>query len=282
MADQVDAQPQSPPRLQMRSVSKRFGATVALDDVDLTTTIAGKTLRAPLIIGGLMSNMDMLTTVYCYGSPEMALLSAAYTDITKWLGVPEYETAGCSDAKMFDEQAALEATMNITTAALVGGNMIHDVGYLEQGLTSSMEMMVASDEIIDRVKRILRGIPVTDETRALDVMDEVGSLFRLEGKKGSVVKINDVERVVSAMARIPPQTVSTSDREKLKTLDRDLKLVIYGQDQAIEALAATTLQQENRRLEEKLRQAELIIDVQKKVSEMLNTPLKTPDGEGID
>lgn len=129
---------------------------------------------APLIIGGLMSNMDMLTTVYSYGSPEMALLSAAYTQITKWLGVPMYETAGCSDAKMFDEQAAMEATINIATAALVGGNMIHDVGYLEQGLTSSMEMMVASDEIIDMVKRIMRGIPVDDDSMALDVMDEVG------------------------------------------------------------------------------------------------------------
>jgi trimethylamine--corrinoid protein Co-methyltransferase len=129
---------------------------------------------APLIIGGLMSNMDMQTTVYCYGSPEMALLSAAYTDITKWLGVPEYETAGCSDSKMFDEQAAMEATINIATAGLIGGNMIHDVGYLEQGLTSSPELLVASDEIIDMVKRILRGLPVTDDTRALDVMDRVG------------------------------------------------------------------------------------------------------------
>jgi trimethylamine--corrinoid protein Co-methyltransferase len=134
-------------------------------------------LRKPgssLIIGGLMSNMDMRTTVYCYGSPEMALLSAACTQVTKWLGVPMYETAGCSDAKLFEEQAAMEAALNIATSALVGGNMIHDVGYLEQGLTSSMEMMVASDEIVDMVKRILRGIPVTDETMALDVMDEVG------------------------------------------------------------------------------------------------------------
>jgi trimethylamine--corrinoid protein Co-methyltransferase len=129
---------------------------------------------ASLIIGGLMSNMDMITTVYCYGSPEMALLSAAYTEITKWLEVPMYETAGCSDVKAFDEQAAMEATINIATAALVGGNMIHDVGYIEQGLTSSMEMMVASDEIIDMVKRILRGIPVSDETMALDVMEAVG------------------------------------------------------------------------------------------------------------
>jgi trimethylamine--corrinoid protein Co-methyltransferase len=121
-----------------------------------------------------MSNMDMLTTVYCYGSPEMALLSAAYTQITKWLEVPEYETGGCSDAKLFDEQAAMEATINLATAALVGGNMIHDVGYIEQGLTSSPEMMVASDEIIDMVKHILGGIPVTDETMALDTIDEIG------------------------------------------------------------------------------------------------------------
>jgi trimethylamine--corrinoid protein Co-methyltransferase len=52
--------------------------------------------------------------------------------------------------------------------------MIHDVGYLEQGLTSSPEMLVASNEIIDRVKRILRGVPVNDETLALDVMEDVG------------------------------------------------------------------------------------------------------------
>jgi trimethylamine--corrinoid protein Co-methyltransferase len=104
----------------------------------------------------------------------MALLSAAYTEITKWLGVPEYETAGCSDAKLFDEQAAMEATINIATSALVGGNMIHDVGYLEQGLTGSFDMLVASDEIIDMVKRILRGVPVTDDTMALNVMSDVG------------------------------------------------------------------------------------------------------------
>jgi trimethylamine--corrinoid protein Co-methyltransferase len=134
-------------------------------------------LRKPgvqLIIGGLMSNMDMLSTIYCYGSPEMALLSAGYTDITKWLRVPEYETAGCSDAKLFDEQAAMEAAINISTAGLVGGNMIHDVGYLDSGLTSSMELMVASDEIIDMIKRILQGIPVNDETTALEAIKEVG------------------------------------------------------------------------------------------------------------
>jgi trimethylamine---corrinoid protein Co-methyltransferase len=134
-------------------------------------------LRKPgcqVIIGGLMSAMDMQTAVYPYGSPEMALLSAGYTEITKWMRVPEYETAGCSDAKCFDEQACMEAAINISTASMIGGNMIHDIGYIEQGLCSSPHMLVASDEIISRTKRIMRGIPVTPETQALDVLDEVG------------------------------------------------------------------------------------------------------------
>lgn len=129
---------------------------------------------AEIIIGGLMSNMDMLTATYTYGSPELPLMGAAYTDLTKWLRVPMYETAGCSDAKLFDEQATMETSINIATAAHIGGNMIHDVGYLDSGLTSSMELMVSCDEIIDMIKRILRGIPVNDDTMALHVMDEVG------------------------------------------------------------------------------------------------------------
>jgi trimethylamine--corrinoid protein Co-methyltransferase len=57
---------------------------------------------AQVIIGGLLSQMDMQTTVMAYGSPEMALLSAAYTDITKWLMVPMYDTSGlqrCQDVR---------------------------------------------------------------------------------------------------------------------------------------------------------------------------------------
>ena len=52
--------------------------------------------------------------------------------------------------------------------------MIHDVGYLDSGLTSSMELMVACDEIIDMMKRILQGIPVNDGTMALDVIEAIG------------------------------------------------------------------------------------------------------------
>lgn len=127
-----------------------------------------------IIIGGLLSNRDNVNQTDCTGSPEMALLGAGFSDIVKWLQIPRYGGAGCSDAKLFDEQAAIEATIGIATLTLSGGNMIHDMGNLNSGQTSSMAMMAASDEIISMVKRIMRGIPVTDVSMALDVMADVG------------------------------------------------------------------------------------------------------------
>jgi trimethylamine--corrinoid protein Co-methyltransferase len=128
----------------------------------------------PFIIGGFPHRGHASAAAASQGGPETAILDAAFTDVAKWLGVPMVGRAGCSDAKLFDEQAALEATLNLSTAALAGGNMVHGVGYLEGGLTMSADLLVACDEIIDMVKRVLRGVPVTEGTMALDVIDRVG------------------------------------------------------------------------------------------------------------
>jgi len=72
--------------------------------------------------------------------------------------------------------------------------------------------------------------------KAIDVMDEVGSLFRLEGRQQATVKINDVERVVSTIARIPARTRKGSDLESLKGLEANMKSVIFGQDEALTTL----------------------------------------------
>ncbi len=72
--------------------------------------------------------------------------------------------------------------------------------------------------------------------KAIDVMDEVGSLFRLEGRHHTVVKINDVERVVSAIARIPARTRKGSDIDSLKGLEIAMKSVIFGQDKALKTI----------------------------------------------
>jgi len=129
---------------------------------------------AGVIMGGVNSPMDMATSILSYGAPELALVSAAMTDVSKWLGVPMFSTAGCSDSKVLDQQAAIEATLSITIAALSGANLIHDVGYLESGLLGSFDMLVMSDEVIGMAKRILGGIGVTPETLAVDVIERVG------------------------------------------------------------------------------------------------------------
>ena len=129
---------------------------------------------AGVIMGGVNSTMDMATSILSYGAPELALVSAAMTDVSKWLGVPMFSTAGCSDSKVLDQQAAIEATLSITVAALSGANLIHDVGYLESGLLGSFDMLAMSDEVIGMAKRILRGIGVSPETLAVDVIERVG------------------------------------------------------------------------------------------------------------
>jgi len=129
---------------------------------------------AAVIIGGVMSILDMSTMILSYGAPEMALLSAAMTEVCKWLRLPVFSTAGCSDAKELDEQAAIEATISVAVAALSGANLVHDVGYLEAGLVGSFDMLVMSDEIISMVKRVVGGLAVDDEHLATDVIDRVG------------------------------------------------------------------------------------------------------------
>jgi ATP-dependent Clp protease ATP-binding subunit ClpA len=75
--------------------------------------------------------------------------------------------------------------------------------------------------------------------KAIDVIDEAGAAQRIlpKSKQRKTITKNDIEDIVSKIARIPPQSVNTDDRNKLATLDRDLKATVFGQDPAIEALA---------------------------------------------
>jgi len=129
---------------------------------------------APIIGGGVTSIMDMRDMILSYGAPELHLYSAAFTDVIKWLGLPMFSTAGCSDAKIVDQQAAIEAALSTLFAALSGANLIHDAGILEMALVGSYEMLALTDEIVGMVRQITRGIRVDEETLAVDTIDEVG------------------------------------------------------------------------------------------------------------
>jgi trimethylamine--corrinoid protein Co-methyltransferase len=129
---------------------------------------------APVCLGSIPSPMDLRTARVAYGGPEMSLYSAAIAEVTQFLGVPFMGTAGASDSKAMDLQAAIESTLQVILSQLSRANMVHDVGFLDCADIGSLEMLVMTDEIISQAKRIARGIEVSSDTLMLDLIDEIG------------------------------------------------------------------------------------------------------------
>lgn len=129
---------------------------------------------APFIYGANVSVIDMGTMGYVYGGPEFPITNAALADMARYYRLPVWGLAGASDAKCVDAQAGMECMLSVLMAVLSRGNLVHDVGYIEQGLTSSMEMVTVVDEMVAMARMILRGIPTDREHTAVDVIDEVG------------------------------------------------------------------------------------------------------------
>jgi len=129
---------------------------------------------APFVFGAGLHHMDMGSAQICYASPEFQLTKAAVAELGRWYGLPTWGYAGCSDAKVMDEQAAVEATLSVIMAKLSGGNLIHDVGYMESGLTTSYEMIVLTDELVAMTEHLMKGIEVSPDTLMVEELDEVG------------------------------------------------------------------------------------------------------------
>jgi len=129
---------------------------------------------APFIYGGGVTTFDMATSISCYASPEFMLATAALTDMARYYRLPMFSFAGCTDSSTYDHQAAIEASIWVVLATLSGGNLVHDVGYINNGLTTSYEQLVVTNEVIGMMRRFSGGIEVSEETMALDLIDKVG------------------------------------------------------------------------------------------------------------
>lgn len=129
---------------------------------------------APIAIGGVPSAMDLRTARPAYGSPEMSLNSAAASDLARYLRVPFMGTAGASESKRLDSQAAIESSIQVLMSALSGAALVHDIGFLDGANIGSLELLVMTDEIVGLVKRIMRGIPVNPDTIMLDLIESIG------------------------------------------------------------------------------------------------------------
>lgn len=129
---------------------------------------------APFVYGGCVSSFDMSKMILPYAAPEWHMASAMMSQLSLRYGLPVFSTAGCSDSKLVDEQAVAEGAFSLLMAALSGANIIHDVGYLESGLTGSPVYLTICDELIAYTKRVLGNFSVTPETMALDLIHQVG------------------------------------------------------------------------------------------------------------
>jgi trimethylamine--corrinoid protein Co-methyltransferase len=152
------------------------GALVQANAEQLSGLLITQLIRegAPVIGAGGILHMDMSKGLISYAAPEFMLAMTAFSEMYHYYEIPIFSFAGCSDAKIFDQQAATEGALWMLITALGGGNLIHDVGYVESGMTTSYEMLVAMNEVAGLVKRFMRGVEITEESLALDVIDQVG------------------------------------------------------------------------------------------------------------
>ncbi|MCF8063276.1 MAG: trimethylamine methyltransferase family protein, partial [Deltaproteobacteria bacterium] len=117
------------------------------------------------------SALDMRTGLSPYVEPEKQFMAQ---DLAHFYNLPMFAFGGISDAKQVDGQAGAEAALTLLANAQAGSHLVHDMGYLESGLTGSLAQLVVCDELVSWVRSALAPVEITEETLALDVIDEIG------------------------------------------------------------------------------------------------------------
>ncbi|MFZ1868860.1 MAG: ATP-dependent Clp protease ATP-binding subunit ClpA [Steroidobacteraceae bacterium] len=199
-------------------LKKQPGAILFIDEIH---TVIG----AGAASGGVMDASNLIKPVLTNG--EIRCIGS--TTYQEYRGIFEKDHAL---ARRFQKIDVTEPSVAETVEILMGLKARFEEHH---GITYAADALKAAAELAARHINE-RHLP----DKAIDVVDEAGARQRLKpiGEREPVIEVRHVEDVVARMARIPPKSVSTSDREVLKNLERNLKLVIFGQDRAIDALAA--------------------------------------------
>ncbi|MCK7594162.1 ATP-dependent Clp protease ATP-binding subunit ClpA [Pseudomarimonas salicorniae] len=199
-------------------LKKTPGAILFIDEIH---TIIG----AGSASGGTMDASNLIKPVLASG--ELRCIGS--TTFQEYRGVFEKDRALARRFQKIDivEPSVAEA-VEILKGLAARFEEHHQVEYHPDALQAAVDLSVK--HIGDRL------LP----DKAIDVIDEAGARQRLlpENTRKSVVDVPEIELIVARMARIPPKQVSASDRDVLKLLDRNLKMVVFGQDEAIDSLAS--------------------------------------------
>ena len=201
----------------LQQLMREPGAILFIDEIH---TIVG----AGAASGGVMDASNLIKPVLASGD----LKCMGSTTFQEYRGIFEKDRAL---ARRFQKIDIKEPTVEETFCILKG---LKEKFEIHNGVKYSTAALHAAAEMADRY--------ITDRflpDKAIDVVDEAGSYQRLLplNKKKKIIGVADIERMIAKIARIPEKTVSASDKGVLKTLERDLKLVIFGQDEAVSALS---------------------------------------------
>lgn len=131
---------------------------------------------APIIYGSTTTIMDLKLGTSPMGCPEIGMVSAAAAKLAQHYQLPSWVAGGWGDTKLADAQAGHEKTLNLMQAALAGANITYGLGAIETGLTLDYAQLVMDNEFAGLVKLVVKGIPVNDDTLALDIIHEIGHL----------------------------------------------------------------------------------------------------------
>jgi len=202
----------------IKEIAEDPGAILFIDEIH---TVIG----AGAASGGVMDASNLIKPVLANG--EIRCIGS--TTYGEYRGVFEKDHALARRFQKIDvPEPSLEETIAILRGLKTRFEEHHGIRYEADALEAAAEL--AAKHINDR------RLP----DKAIDVIDEAGANLRLkpEEEREDRVTVTMVENIVAKMARIPAKSVSVSDRDALRTLERDLKLTIFGQDKAIEALSA--------------------------------------------
>ncbi len=199
-------------------LENQAGAILFIDEIH-TVIGAGATS------GGAMDASNLLKPALASGNLR-CIGSTTYKEFRNYF---EKDRALVRRFQKIDvNEPSIEDTIKILRGLKSNYEKHHKVRYTEEAIRAAVEL--SAKYINDRK------LP----DKAIDVIDEVGASRMLlpENKRRKTVTLRDVEEMVAKIARIPPKSVSADDKETLRNLERDLKSMVFGQDKAIEALAA--------------------------------------------
>ncbi|MCK5262561.1 MAG: AAA family ATPase, partial [Gammaproteobacteria bacterium] len=200
----------------LKHLKMREGSILFIDEIH---TIIG----AGSASGGVMDASNLIKPVLASG--ELKCIGS--TTYSEFRSIFEKDHALARRFQKIDlPEPSVEETIDILKGLKTRFEEHHDVKYSNNALRSAAEL--SERYITDRF------LP----DKAIDVIDEAGAHRQLQSKSSKAsINVHDIENIVAKIARIPPKTVSTTDTEVLKNIERDLRLVVFGQDDAIGSLS---------------------------------------------